>query len=490
MATYSSLSREGRKNLSLVETALILKGASQPVRPYFYNSNTAPVLAVGDDTDMNAQSVVLREDVRLGLSRQLNLTFNENYHLTSTSELNISHHSMNTIHVISNNNMNNSNDNNNMNNSNDNNNSSNNDINNDLIDNIINHNNSFISKSNSSNVDDDGNNSSCNGNSNKNNNKNNNNNNNNNRNNNNNSNNNNINSNNNNNNNNNNSITKSNINKSNSYKTLLRRRSRDDITIRSYDSKKVSASGSFSSITPRMKGLEVIGRSFDRSDNKSNNMNIDINRNDSNESHVSGRKNHNNDPSYQNDTIDTDKDNKIVSSADIENEGNSNDIPQIKKNLKNSEISPNLVSITKQKKPKAPNDIDIKNSSNMSSLLYKMPFTTNQNLKINTQTQPPRRTVRQPNKNSNINTNVNTNANININTHTILNLNSPKSFRNVTTGSLRHPFRPDIASPRSFRSGNRVNLKEDISSRINENPALVNFTVIVGKLYSTRLNVL
>ena len=275
------------------------------------------------------------------------------------------------------------------------------------------------------------------------------------------------------------------MNKSNSYKTLLRRRSRDDITIRSYDSKKVSASGSFSSGTPRMKSLEIVGKSFDRSDNKSNNINIDIKRNDSNESHISGRKNHNNDP-YQNDnndTIDTDKDNKIVSSADIENEGNSNNDPKITKNSRNCKISSNLVSITKQKKSKPPTDIDIKNSSNMSSLLHKMPFTTNQNLKINTQTQPPRRTVRQPNKNSNIN------ANTNMNTHTILNLNSPKSFRNVTTGSLRHPFRPDIASPRSFRSGNRVNLIEDMSSRINENPALVNFTVIVGKSYPTRLNV-
>ena len=76
-ATYSTLSREGRKNLSLLEHALELKGQIVPVRPYYYNSPHAPLLAVGDDADIAAQSVVLTQNVRLGLSRQLDLTFYE-----------------------------------------------------------------------------------------------------------------------------------------------------------------------------------------------------------------------------------------------------------------------------------------------------------------------------------------------------------------------------------------------------------------------------
>jgi hypothetical protein len=48
-----------------------------PVRPYYYNSPHAPLLAVGDDADIAAQSVVLTQNVRLGLSRQLDLTFYE-----------------------------------------------------------------------------------------------------------------------------------------------------------------------------------------------------------------------------------------------------------------------------------------------------------------------------------------------------------------------------------------------------------------------------
>jgi hypothetical protein len=48
-----------------------------PVRPYYYNSPDAPPLAVGDDADIAAQSVVLTQNVRLGLSRQLDLTFYE-----------------------------------------------------------------------------------------------------------------------------------------------------------------------------------------------------------------------------------------------------------------------------------------------------------------------------------------------------------------------------------------------------------------------------
>ena len=74
-ATYSALSRETRKQLTLLEKALDLKGQNVPVRPYCYTSVEAPHLAVGDDSDMTAQSVVLRQDVRLGLSRQLDSTF-------------------------------------------------------------------------------------------------------------------------------------------------------------------------------------------------------------------------------------------------------------------------------------------------------------------------------------------------------------------------------------------------------------------------------
>ena len=74
-ATYSALSRETRKQLTLLEKALDLKGQKVPVRPYCYTSVEAPQSAVGDDSDMTAQSVVLRQDVRLGLSRQLDSTF-------------------------------------------------------------------------------------------------------------------------------------------------------------------------------------------------------------------------------------------------------------------------------------------------------------------------------------------------------------------------------------------------------------------------------
>lgn len=69
------MSRETRKQLTLLEKALDLKGQKVPVRPYCYTSIEAPLLAVGDDSDMTAQSVVLRQDVRLGLSRQLDNTF-------------------------------------------------------------------------------------------------------------------------------------------------------------------------------------------------------------------------------------------------------------------------------------------------------------------------------------------------------------------------------------------------------------------------------
>ena len=50
------------------------------MRPYFYNSKEIPTLALGDDNDIMVESVVLRESVRVGLSRQLDLTFHEHPH--------------------------------------------------------------------------------------------------------------------------------------------------------------------------------------------------------------------------------------------------------------------------------------------------------------------------------------------------------------------------------------------------------------------------
>ena len=74
-------------------------GHTVPVRPYFYNSKEAPVSAVGDDSDINitAQSVVLRENVRYGLSRQLDMTFHGylsnlwDYNMHNTSSSTVSH---------------------------------------------------------------------------------------------------------------------------------------------------------------------------------------------------------------------------------------------------------------------------------------------------------------------------------------------------------------------------------------------------------------